>query len=243
MKKDLTYPARINKYLAYNNFCTRREADALIKAGRVKINDQLAVLGDKVQESDQVAVSKEGKRNKKYVYFAVNKPRGIVSHSPQKGERAITNAIKFPTKIFPIGRLDKDSWGLIIMTNDGRITDRMLSPDYYHEKEYIVEVDRKMSPSFINHMANCVTLEDGYTTRKCKVTKINDTVFSIVLTEGKKHQIRRMCDKLDRKVLDLQRVRIMNIKLDNMKMGDYRNIEGEELKVFLESLGITRPKK
>jgi len=242
MKKELTYPARINKYLAYNNFSTRREADGLIRAGRVKINGRLAILGDKVNEADEVIVSKEGKRDKQYVYYAVNKPRGVVSHSAQKGEKAITNVIKFPTKVFPIGRLDKDSWGLILMTNDGRVTDRMLNPENYHEKEYKVEVDRKMTPSFIERMGNCVTLDNGYTTRKCKIEKINDTNFSIVLTEGKKHQIRRMCDKLDRRVIDLKRDRIMNIKLNDMKIGAYRPIEGEELKTFLESIGIVEPR-
>lgn len=241
MKRELAYPARINKYLAYNNFCTRREADALIKSGRVKINGRLAVLGDKVIEKDEVIIDKKI-GNKKYFYFAVNKPVGIVSHSPQEGEKSITSTIKFPVKVFPVGRLDKDSHGLIIMTNDGRITGRMLSPDYYHEKEYIVRVDKKITPSFLTHMANCVTLEGGYTTRKCQVTKIDDTAFSIVLTEGKKHQIRRMCAKLDRQVLDLRRVRIINIKLRNLRSGTFRSIEGEELRAFLGSLEINKPR-
>jgi 23S rRNA pseudouridine2604 synthase len=238
MKKELTYPARINKYLAHNNFCTRRDADELIRAGRVKINGRVAVLGDKVSDGDDVVVEKSGRKNKKLVYLAFNKPKGIVTHSPEKGQKAIANILKYPQKVFPIGRLDKDSHGLIILTNDGRITDRMLNPDFYHEKEYKVEVDRTISPSFITRMANCVTLEDGYTTRKCQVQKIDNLNFSIILTEGKKHQIRRMCEKLDRRVTDLRRDRIMNIKLDKLKPREYREIVGRELDDFLKNMGL-----
>ncbi|HAI74390.1 MAG TPA: 23S rRNA pseudouridine synthase F [Candidatus Moranbacteria bacterium] len=238
MKKEIIYPIRINKYLAYNNFCTRREADEIIKSGRVKVNGKPAALGYQVLEHDEVAIEKDTRKNKKLVYLAYNKPRGIVTHSPQEGEKSIENIFNFSQKVFPVGRLDKDSYGLIILTNDGRITDRLLNPDHCHEKEYIVKVDRAISPGFIKNMADGVILDDGYKTRNCEVKKIDELSFSIILTEGKKRQIRRMCEKLERKVLDLKRVRITNIKLRNLKTKEYREIIGEEKNILLKSIGV-----
>jgi 23S rRNA pseudouridine2604 synthase len=241
MKKEIIFPIRINKYLAYNNFCTRRAADEIIKSGRVKINGQVAVLGAKVNETDEVTIDKDIRRNKKLVYLAYNKPAGIVTHSPQKGERSIEDIFNYAQKVFPVGRLDKDSHGLILLTNDGRITDRLLNPDHYHEKEYVVKVDRTISPGFLKNMAEGVVLDDGYKTRECQVKKINDLAFSIVLTEGKKRQIRRMCEKLERHVTELKRVRIMNIRLGELKTREYREIEGPEQLELLASIGIDRP--
>lgn len=241
MKKEIIYPIRINKYLAYNNFCTRRAADEIIKSGRVKINERLAVLGDKVQSGDEVKIDKDIRRNKELVYLAFNKPKGVVTHSPQKGEKSIEDIFTFSQKVFPVGRLDKDSHGLIILTNDGRVTDRLLNPDHAHEKEYAVKVDRTISPGFLKNMAEGVVLDDGYKTKVAQVKKIDDLVFSIVLTEGKKRQIRRMCEKLERTVLDLKRERIMNIELGNLKSGKFRKIEGAELAKLLESIGINNP--
>ncbi len=241
MKKEIIFPIRINKYLAYNNFCTRRAADEIIKSGRVKINGQVAALGAKVLETDEVTIDKDIRRNKKLVYLAYNKPAGIVTHSPQKGERSIEDIFNYSQKVFPVGRLDKDSHGLIILTNDGRVTDRLLNPDHYHEKEYVVKVDRTISPGFLKNMAEGVVLDDGYRTRECEVKKINDLAFSIVLTEGKKRQIRRMCEKLGRSVTELKRVRIMNIQLGGLKTREYREIEGEEQAELLASIGIDRP--
>lgn len=240
MKKEIVYPIRINKYLAYNNFCTRRAADEIIKSGRVKINGQVAVLGVKVNEADEVTIDKDIRRNKKLVYLAYNKPQGIVTHSPQKGEKSIEDIFNYSQKVFPVGRLDKDSHGLIILTNDGRVTDRLLNPDHYHEKEYLVKVDRTISPGFIKNMSEGVVLDDGYKTRNCEVKKINDLAFSIILTEGKKRQIRRMCEKLERRVIELKRVRIMNIKLGSLKSREYREIEGPEQSELLKSIGITQ---
>lgn len=240
MKKEIVYPIRINKYLAYNNFCTRRAADEIIKSGRVKINGQVAVLGVKVKETDEVTIDKDIRRNKKLVYLAYNKPQGIVTHSPQKGEKSIEDIFNYSQKVFPVGRLDKDSYGLIILTNDGRVTDRLLNPDHYHEKEYLVKVDRTISPGFIKNMSEGVVLDDGYKTRNCEVKKINDLSFSIVLTEGKKRQIRRMCEKLERRVIELKRIRIMNIKLGSLKSREYREIEGLEQAELLKSIGITQ---
>lgn len=241
MKKEIIFPIRINKYLAYNNFCTRRAADEIIKSGRVKINGLVAVLGVKVNEADEVTIDKDIRRNKKLVYLAYNKPAGIVTHSPQKGERSIEDIFNYSQKVFPVGRLDKDSHGLILLTNDGRVTDRLLNPDHYHEKEYLVKVDRTISPGFIKNMAEGVVLDDGYKTRECEVKKINDLAFSIVLTEGKKRQIRRMCEKLERRVTELNRVRIMNIRLGSLKTREYREIEGPEQLELLSSIGIDRP--
>jgi 23S rRNA pseudouridine2604 synthase len=240
MKKEVIYPIRLNKYLAYNNFCTRRAADEIIKSGRVKINGKIAILGIKVLESDDVTIDKDIRRNKKLVYLAYNKPRGIVTHSPQKGEKSIEDIFNYSQKVFPVGRLDKDSQGLIILTNDGRITDRLLNPDHFHEKEYFVKIDRTISPSFIKNMTEGVILDDGYKTRSCVVEKINELAFSIVLTEGKKRQIRRMCERLERKVIELKRVRIMNIKLGDLKTREYREIEGQEQLELLKSIGIDK---
>ena len=228
---------RINRYLASQNVCSRREADELIAAGKVTINGRMAVLGDKVLETDNVEVFLDG-QEKELVYLAYNKPRGIITHSPQSGEKSIENITKFPQKVYPVGRLDKDSHGLIILTNDGRVTGKLLEPVNFHEKEYIVEVDRDMTPSFLKHMAEGVELDDGYRTREAIVKKINDTTFSIILTEGKKRQIRRMCEGLGRNVIDLKRVRILNIKLGEIRKGSYRKIEGPELEKFLETIGL-----
>lgn len=238
MEEKLIYPIRINRYLAKKQICTRREADVLVLSGKVVINGRKAILGDKVKEDDKVTVSEDVKRKKNFVYLAFNKPRGVITHSPQKGEKEISDIVSYPTKLFPVGRLDKDSHGLIILTNDGRITDRMLNPEYCHDKEYRVRVDRKITPSFLEKMASGVVLGDGYKTKACEVRNLNNLVFSIILTEGKKHQIRRMCEVLGRTVTDLKRERIMNIELGNLGPGRYRKIEGEDLNKFLYEIGI-----
>lgn len=230
----MEFPIRINKYLAQEKVASRREADELIRSGKVKINGKLAKLGDMVNETDKVTFI----NNKKFVYYALNKPRGLVTHSPQKGEEGILETIKFPEKVFPLGRLDKDSRGLIILTNDGRMTDKLLNPDYEHEKKYLVEVHKPLNREFVIRMGDGVKLDDGYRTKKCLVKKEAPQFFSIVLTEGKKRQIRRMCSSLSYHVEDLNRVRIMNIQLGDLPEGQYRPIQKEELKKFLEGLGL-----
>ena len=225
--------------MAYNNFCTRREADAIIQAGRVTINGRTAVLGDKVLAEDQVVIQKNN-RQKKAVYLAYNKPQGIVTHSPQKGEKSIEEVLRYPERVFPVGRLDKDSHGLIILTNDGRVVEALLQPGHDHEKEYVVRVDRKITPGFIDNLSRGVTLDDGYLTKEAQVEKMDDFTFRIILTEGKKRQIRRMCEKLERRVLDLKRERIMQIGLGDLKNGEWRKIEGAELMGWLTELGIKR---
>ena len=226
------YPIRINKYLAQKNYATRTGADELIKKGLVTINNRKAVLGDQVEEGDKVVVSDKVKENK-YVYYAYNKAMGI-STNPDPKSKDILKVTKFPTKVFPIGRLDKDSHGLIIMTNDGRVTDRLLSPKYVHEKEYVVRVEPAFSDKFMQLLGNGVKF-DGFLSKKCKVWRKNKDTFHIILTEGKKRQIRRMCEALHHKVIDLRRIRIMNIELSKIPFGEFEEIKGKELDILLKS--------
>lgn len=214
------YPIRINKYLALKNISTRKGADKLVSEKKVFINGKLALLGSKVEKGDKVEVRGEEKR--KYLYFAYNKPIGTETDSPKEG-------------LFPIGRLDKNSHGLLILTNDGRITDRLLNPSHTHEKEYVVETREKLRSSFKQKMEAGVNIE-GYQTKPCKVKIINENTFRVILTEGKKHQIRRMCSNLFQEVTDLKRERVMNIKLGNLKPGNTREIKGKELETFLQLL-------
>jgi len=232
--KNTAFVMRINKYLAQQKICSRREADDLILQKKVKINGRVAVLGDKVLENDKVEVVNFKKR---LFYLAFNKPKGVITHSPQMGEKEIRDLINFKN-MFPVGRLDKSSSGLIILTNDGRLTDRLLNPEYEHEKEYIVKTDKNVDGLFLKKMEEGVKLEDGYVTKRCIAAKLSQNRFSVILTEGKKHQIRRMCEALKRKVLHLERRRIMNINLGNLQPGDFREIKGAELVKFLTSLGL-----
>ena len=234
------YPMRINKYLAHRGFATRKAADMLIEKGLVKINGRRAVLGDKVGESDNVEVKHA---SKKYRYFAYNKPVGVITHSPQLGEKDITGSTSLKD-VFPVGRLDKASHGLIILTDDARITDRLLSPAYEHEKEYFVKVRQELPTNFKKRIEAGVHIEgylpDGQVgkTKRCRVDVLGPKSFRITLTEGKKHQIRRMCAALRLDIVDLERVRIMNIKLGRLPSGAHHKIEGEELTQFLKSLGL-----
>ncbi len=211
---------RINKYLALKKISTRKGADELVKKKKVFINGKLAVLGSQVNENDKVEV--KGVEKKEYLYFAYNKPTDVETNSPKKD-------------LFPLGRLDKNSHGLIILTNDGRITDQLLNPKFSHEKEYLVKTKEKLRSSFKQKMEAGVNIE-GYVTKKCAVKIINENTFKVILTEGKKHQIRRMCANLFQEVADLKRERIMNIKLGSLKSGAFREIKGEELVVFLDKV-------
>lgn len=211
---------RINKYLALKQISTRRGADELVENKKVFINGKLAVLGSQVNENDKVEV--RGAKAKEYKYFAYNKPIGIETNSPRED-------------LFPLGRLDKNSHGLLILTNDGRITDQLLNPKYFHEKEYVVRTLNKLRSSFKNKMEAGVNIE-GYQTKPCKVKILSDNSFKIILTEGKKHQIRRMCSALFQEIADLKRERIMSIKLGTLKSGGLREIKGEELTTFLNQV-------
>lgn len=243
---ETNYPIRINKFLALHNYSTRKGADELIKKGFVTINGRKAVLGDQVYREEDVKVSNNAPK-KSYVYYAYNKRVGV-STNPDIKTKDILQVTKFPVrpghgvgkeKVFPIGRLDKDSHGLIIMTNDGRVTDRLLSPIYIHEKEYVVKVDPNFSDRFIKLMANGVHF-DKFISKKCKVWRMGKSkdTFNIILTEGKKRQIRRMCEALHHNVINLKRIRVMNIELGKLNESEYREIKGEELDEFLKSLKL-----
>lgn len=226
---------RINKYLAHKKYCTRREADELISAGKVLLNGKRAVLGDKVKEKDVVEVRF---RQKTFRYFAYNKPRGVITHSPQEDEEGINDIVPIEG-VFPVGRLDKDSYGLIILTDDGRLTEALLNPEHEHEKEYEVVVATALPEHFKRRMERGLDIGD-HRTKPCTVKLLGDKKFSIVLTEGKKHQIRRMCGNLGQSAVELKRTRIMNIKLGGLKPGADRTLQGTELRSFLDALGLAR---
>ena len=222
---------RINKYLSEVGYCSRRVADRLIEEGKVTINGKIPEMGTKIEEGDQVEV--EGKRieksmKQKNIYLAFNKPVGIVCTTDRRVEPDnIIDFIKYPTRIFPVGRLDKYSEGLIFLTNDGDIVNKILRARNNHEKEYIVTVNLPINRDFIKRMSNGVEILDTKT-RNCFVQKLGLKKFKIVLTQGLNRQIRRMCDSLGFRVLCLKRVRIMNIKLD-VPTGQYREFTKEEL--------------
>lgn len=234
------FPMRINKYLALKGYSTRRGADELIEKKKVYINGRLAELGDKVAETDTVEVRKSGKPSAALIYVAYNKPRGVITHSAGEDEDEIKDLLEEAPElegVFPVGRLDKDSSGLIILTNDGRVTDRLLNPIHAHEKEYVVRTTQPLRPSFKEHMEKGVDIE-GYVTKPAKVSIRGENRFAITLTEGKKHQVRRMVVAMRNEVKDLERTRVMNIALGKLPRGEYRPIEGAELAEFLKSLGL-----
>jgi 23S rRNA pseudouridine2604 synthase len=236
--ENVVYPIRINRYLALHNICSRREADALIEKGVVLINGKKAKIGDKVNEIDKVTVnSKAADVMKKYVYFAFNKPRGIVTNSPRDGQKSIKDITYSADDVFPVGRLDKNSRGLLILTNDGRVNDKLLNPEHNHEKEYVVTVNKPITNIFLKVMRQGVQLED-FKTKPAIVEQTEDEVFHITLTEGKKHQIRRMCTNLGWEVVDLKRIRVMGVKLGTLGSGQQRKLQGKELEELLSSIGI-----
>ena len=222
---------RINKYLSEVGFCSRRAADKLIEEGKVTINGEITEIGSKVEEGDQVEV--EGQKiinptKQKNIYLAFNKPIGIVCTTDRRVEPDnVIDFIKYPKRIFPIGRLDKPSEGLIFLTNDGDIVNKILRARNNHEKEYIVSVNRPINKDFIQSMSNGVEILDTIT-KNCFVKQLGQKKFKIILTQGLNRQIRRMCESLGYRVRSLKRVRIMNIKLD-VPTGKYREITKEEL--------------
>ncbi len=234
------YPMRINKYLARKGLATRKAADELITRERVLINGAIATLGDRVLETDEVTVRAGRGPKQQYFYYAYNKPRGIITHSPQGAEVEVKETLPTEARekgLFPVGRLDKDSHGLLILTNDGRVTDRLLSPGKAHEKEYAVRVKFPLRASFKATMEAGVDIE-GYKTLPATIKNVGEKSFSIVLTEGKKHQIRRMVVAMHNEVDDLKRVRIMNIKIGTLGKGALREITGAEKQEFLSLLGL-----
>ena len=237
---------RLNKFLASIGVCSRREADKAIEAGRVMINGQVVELGATVGDEDLVSFDGRyigmGKDVEKIkpIIIAFNKPEGLVcTTSDNDGAMNVVDYIGMKERIYPVGRLDKDSSGLLLLTNQGSLTNSLLRAANYHEKEYIVKVNKDIDDAFINKMANGIYLYELKTkTRKCKVKKLNKNTFSIVLTQGLNRQIRRMCLACGMKVQKLNRVRIVNIKLDGLALGDYRNLSDEEVRKLYKELGI-----
>ncbi len=236
----MKFPMRINKYIAHAGIASRREADTLIERGQILVNGKKAKMGMTVVESDKVELKGVTKTRK---YLAYYKGRGTITHSP--GEKEVDIVMRLAedfgiTDVSPVGRLDKASEGLIILSNDGRIVGPLLDTNNSHEKEYNVQVDKDISTLFVHLMSNGVDIE-GYQTKPAKViiSSKNEKKFNIILTEGKKHQIRRMCAALGYQVQSLKRVRIANVELKNLKPNQYRKIAGEELEIFLKELGVT----
>jgi len=227
MEKELI---RLNKYLSEIGYCSRRAGDKLIESGRVLINNEPASLGQKINVNDEIKIDDKviGVKKKKKIYLALNKPIGIVCTTDTRVEKNnIIDFIGYPERIFPIGRLDKPSSGLILLTNDGDIVNKILRTEHNHEKEYIVKVDKALSQTIIDRMSKGVPILDTIT-KECKIRKSGSNEFKIILTQGLNRQIRRMCEYFNYKVISLERTRIMNIKLD-LPVGKYRELTKEEI--------------
>lgn len=228
---------RINKYISETGYCSRREVDDLIKTRKVTINGKVAELGSIVEEGDEVRINGRpiGEKKPNPVYIALYKPVGITCTTDRRDPTNIVDYVNHPERIFPIGRLDKDSEGLILLTNDGDIVNKILRAEGRHEKEYVVTVDRPITSAFIRGMANGVRIL-GTVTRKCKVERMSEYQFRIFLTEGMNRQIRRMCEVFGYEVKRLKRVRIMNITLEGLKPGQFHDLTKEELAELFEQL-------
>ena len=221
---------RINKYLSQIGICSRREADKLIDSKRVKVNDEIAILGTKIKEGDKITIDNKliKPQKKKTILIAFYKPRGIVCTTNSLIEKNnIIDYINFPERIFPVGRLDKLSEGLILLTNEGSLVNKILRSRNNKEKEYLVEVNKNITPDFVRQMSNGIPVLNTVT-KNCKLVKVSSTTFKIILTQGLNRQIRRMCEFLGYKVISLKRIRIMNIKLD-VEIGKWRHLSSHEL--------------
>lgn len=230
---------RLNKFLSDAGFCSRREADRLIQEGRVAVEGLKAQLGQQVEAGARVEVDgKLIKKRNRPILLAVNKPVGVVTTTAQDEPANIVTYVGYPERIYPIGRLDKDSQGLILMTNQGELAEQIAHARGFHEKEYIVTVDHPVTREFIEAMGAGVRLSDRTVTRPCKVVRVSRNRFRIILTQGLNRQIRRMCEALGYKVRELTRIRIMNITLEDLALGEYRLIQGDEYEALLAALGI-----
>lgn len=231
---------RINKYLSAQGVCSRREADRLLEAGRITVDGVTAMCGQQVDDNSVICIdgSRISDEKPQDVLMAFNKPRGIVcTTTDNQGKNNIVDYIGYDKRIYPVGRLDKDSDGLILLTNNGEITDKILRSVNGHEKEYVVKVNKKITDTFLKSMADGVYLKElDVTTKPCRISRINSYTFRIILTQGLNRQIRRMCQESGYKVESLTRVRIMNIELGGLKTGEYRIIEGKEKSMLYESL-------
>lgn len=227
---------RLNKFLSDAGVCSRREADRLVEAGRVFVDGKPAVQGQKVTGNQRIEIDhKPIKKEEEKVLLAFNKPRGVVCTTSKKDKDNIVEYINYGKRIYPIGRLDKDSEGLILLTNEGELVDKILRGSNFHEKEYIVTVNKKITPDFLRVMGSGVPILDTMT-RPCEIEQIGPKTFRIILTQGLNRQIRRMCEYLDYRVVELERVRVMNIRLGRLKTGTYRKIVGKELEELMSLL-------
>ena len=234
---------RLNKYLSDAGVCSRREADRLIEEGRVLVDRKLAVQGMKVEDFQEIKVDgKAIRREEKKVLLVFHKPKGIECTANPNVKKNVISYINYPIRVYYAGRLDKDSEGLLIMTNDGELINSMMRARYHHEKEYRVRVDKEITSEFVRQMSEGVHIQDveknlDAVTRPCEVKQIGKYTFSIILTQGLNRQIRRMCEALGYKVTKLVRIRIMNVELGSLKSGAVRKIEGQELKKLYEQAG------
>ena len=227
---------RLNKFIADSGYCSRREADRLIDEGRVQVDGRTGVLGDRILPGMAVTVdgkSLTGKREK--VYILLYKPRGIVCTADPREPMNVVDYLNYPTRVFPVGRLDKDSEGLLLMTSDGDIVNRMLRAAGGHEKEYEVEIDRPVTREFVARMMAGVPILDTVTL-PCRVRRTGERSFNIILVQGLNRQIRRMCEALGANVTHLRRIRIMNLKLGNMRPGEWRDVTPDEMRALTAQL-------
>mgnify|MGYP001161473159 FL=1 len=232
----MTELKRLNKFISETGFCSRREADKYIEQGRVTVNGNTPEMGVKVADTDTVLVDGKPLREKpKRVYIAYNKPVGITCTTESKIQSNIVKAVNYPTRIFPIGRLDRPSEGLIFLTNEGDIVNKILRAGNNHEKEYVVTVDKPLNRQFVSKMANGIPILDTVT-KKCKVTQTAPQEFKIVLTQGLNRQIRRMCEYLGYEVVTLKRTRIMNVTLKGLKVGLWRHLTDVEMAQINDSI-------
>ena len=229
-KREKGQLVRLNKFISESGLCSRREADRLIEAGRVLVDGSVAVSGQKVSEKQEVLVDgKHISKEEEMVLLAVNKPRGVVCTTDKRwGDQTVEELIHYPKRVFYMGRLDKDSQGLLLMTNNGEILNKMMRAGNYHEKEYLVRVDRTVTAGFLDGMAKGGIPVQDQLTRPCEVEKTGEKTFRIVLTQGLNRQIRRMCEYFGYQVVKLKRIRIMNIMLGDLPTGSYREISRDE---------------
>ena len=229
-KKEEGRLVRLNKYISEAGLCSRREADRLIEAGRVQVDGKTAVSGQKVSDNQEILVDgKSISKEEEMVLLAVNKPRGVVCTTDKRwGDQTVEELIHYPKRVFYMGRLDKDSEGLLLMTNNGEILNKMMRAGNYHEKEYLVRVNRPVTEAFLSGMAKGGIPVQEQKTRPCKVEKTGERTFRIILTQGLNRQIRRMCEYFGYQVVKLKRIRIMNIMLGDLPTGSYREISREE---------------
>lgn len=231
---------RINKYFTEQGFCSRRAADRMIEEGRVRINGRAAVLGDQVTDADVVTVDgRVVKTRPRARYLAYHKPIGVTCTTEPHVAGNILQAVGYPERIFPIGRLDKDSSGLILLTNDGDIVNRILRMEFRHEREYVVTVERPYALAFLKQLERGVPVL-GEKTRPCRTDKVDATTFRITLMEGRNRQIRRMCSALGHRVVQLMRVRIMHIRLGALPSGQWRHLTPKERNELLSATGKER---